>query len=404
VFGPLYDKEEEMYKIQTLNKISPIGLEKLPRDMYEIASEILNPDSIIVRSYKMHDMELPASLKVIARAGAGVNNIPIDKCTEKGIVVLNTPGANANSVKEIVLTGLFISSRKIMNGINWAKGLIGNGDQVPKMIEKGKSQFAGPEIYGKTLGIIGLGAIGVKVANDAIALGMDVIGYDPFISVESAWGLSRNVKRATVLETLIQESDYITIHVPLLDSTRGMIDKQRFGLMKKGVRILNFSRNGLVNNEDLKEAIARGIVAAYVTDFPDENLLKMDNVISIPHLGASTPEAEDNCAIMAVNQVRDYLENGNITNSVNFPECTMPQSGVTRLVIANKNVPNMVGQVTTFLAGENINIADMINRHRGDFAYNIIDLDSNINPEQVESLKKIDGVIMVREVCQDKED
>lgn len=389
-----------MYKILTLNKISPVGLENLPRDMYEIASEIMHPDGIIVRSFKMHDMELPTSLKVIARAGAGVNNIPIDKCTEKGIVVMNTPGANANSVKEIVLAGLFISSRKIVNGIIWAKDLIGNGDQVPKMIEKGKSRFAGPEIYGKTLGVIGLGAIGVKVANDAMALGMDVIGYDPFISVESAWGLSRNVKRANVLETLIQESDYITIHVPLLDSTKGMIDKQRFGLMKKGVRILNFSRNGLVNNEDLKEAITGGIVTAYVTDFPDENLLKMDNVISIPHLGASTAEAEDNCAVMAVNQIRNYIEYGNITNSVNFPECSMPQSGITRLVIANKNIPNMVGQVTTFLAGENINIADMINKHKGEYAYNIIDLDSKISPEQLESLKKIEGVIMAREVGQ----
>lgn len=391
-----------MYKIKTLNKISPLGLEGFPWDMYEVASEILNPDGIIVRSFKMHDMELPGSLKVIARAGAGVNNIPIDKCTENGIVVMNTPGANANSVKEIVLAGLFISSRKIVDGIIWAKELIGNGDQVPKMIEKGKSQFAGPEIYGKTLGVIGLGATGVKVANDAIALGMNVIGYDPFISVESAWGLSRNVKRANVLEVLIQESDYITIHVPLLDSTKGMIDKQRFGLMKKGVRILNFSRNGLVNNEDLKEAITNGVVAAYVTDFPDENLLKMENVISIPHLGASTPEAEDNCAIMAVNQIRDYIENGNICNSVNFPECSMPQSGITRLVIANKNIPNMVGQITTFLAGENINIADMINKHRGGYAYNIIDLDSKITPEQLESLKKIEGVIMVREVVKGK--
>ncbi|MBN2533079.1 MAG: phosphoglycerate dehydrogenase [Spirochaetales bacterium] len=392
-----------MYQIQTLNKISPLGLENLSRDMYEVASEIKNPDGIIVRSFDMHTMEFPPSLKVIARAGAGVNNIPIDRCSEKGIVVLNTPGANANSVKEIVLTGMFISSRKIVEGINWAKTLVGNGDQVPRLIEKGKSQFTGPEIYGKTLGVIGLGAIGVKVANDAIALGMKVIGYDPFISIESAWGLSMNVKRANVLETLVQKSDYITLHVPLLDSTKGMLDKQRFGLMKKGVRILNFSRNGLVNNEDLKEAIANGTVAAYVTDFPDENLLKMENVISIPHLGASTPEAEDNCAIMAVEQICDYLENGNIEHSVNFPECSMPQSGITRLSIINKNIPNMVGQISTVLAAENINIADMINKHMCDYAYNIIDLDSKIKPEQMEKLKKIEGVIMVRKIDTGKE-
>ncbi|MBN2440209.1 MAG: phosphoglycerate dehydrogenase [Spirochaetales bacterium] len=391
-----------MYKIQTLDKIATIGLDRLPRGNYEIASEMSAPDGIIVRSFKMLDMEFPDSLKVIARAGAGVNNIPIERCTEKGIVVLNTPGANANSVKELVLTGLLISSRNIMDGIHWAKGLIGQGDQVPKLIEKGKSQFTGPEIFGKTLGVIGLGAIGVKVANDALALGMKVIGYDPFISVESAWGLSRDVKRANVLETLIQESDYITIHVPLLDSTKGLMNKQRFALMKKGVRILNFSRNGLVNNEDLKQAISDGIVAAYVTDFPDETLLKMDKVISIPHLGASTPEAEDNCAIMAVEQIRDFLENGNIVNSVNFPYCTLPFSGKTRIVIANRNVPNMVGQITSLLAAENINIADMINKHKEGFAYNIIDLDSLISKEQIQKLGKIEGVIMVREVCMGK--
>jgi D-3-phosphoglycerate dehydrogenase len=387
-----------MYRIKTLNKISTIGLEYFPREEYEIASEILHPDAIIVRSFVMHDMVLPDSLKAIARAGAGVNNIPVEMCTEKGIVVFNTPGANANAVKELVLAGLFICSRRVVDGVCWAKTLIGRGDEVPKLIEKGKSNYAGPEIKGKKLGVIGLGAIGAMVANDAISLGMQVAGFDPFISVESAWGLSRNVKRANVLESLIAESDYITMHVPLTDQTRGLLNKEKFTLMKKGVRILNFSRNGLVNNEDLKEAIKEGIVSMYMTDFPDENLLKMENVICIPHLGASTPEAEDNCAVMAVNQVRDFLENGNITNSVNFPECTMPQSGITRIVVANKNIPNMVGQITTFLAGQSINIADMLNKHMGEYAYNIIDLDSDITQEQIKKVGQINGVIMVREV------
>jgi D-3-phosphoglycerate dehydrogenase len=387
-----------MYKIQTLNKISTVGLEYFPREKYEIASEILHPDAIIVRSFAMHEMKFPDSLKAIARAGAGVNNIPVEKCTESGIIVFNTPGANANAVKELVLAGLFLCSRRVVDGINWAKTLIGRGDEVPKLIEKGKSHYEGPEIKGKKLGVIGLGAIGAMVANDAMSLGMHVSGFDPFISVESAWGLSRNVKRSKVLESLVAESDYITMHVPLTDQTRGLLNKERFSLMKKGVRIFNFSRNGLVNNEDLKEAIEEGIVSAYMTDFPDENLLTMENVICIPHLGASTPEAEDNCAIMAVNQVRDFLENGNITNAVNFPECTMPQSGKTRLVVANRNIPNMVGQITTFLAGQSINIADMLNKHRGEYAYNIIDLDSDITEEQIRQVGQIEGVIMVREV------
>ncbi|MBN1697509.1 MAG: phosphoglycerate dehydrogenase [Spirochaetales bacterium] len=385
-----------MYKIQTLNKISAIGLEGLPRDRYEVASEILNPDAIIVRSFDMHTMDFPPSLKAVARAGAGVNNIPIEKCTGKGIVVFNTPGANANAVKELVLASLFLSSRKIYDGIAWAKTLAGKGDEVPKLIEKGKSSYAGPEIIGKKLGVIGLGAIGAMVANDALSLGMQVMGFDPFISVASAWGLSRNVKRANVLETLVAESDYISMHVPLTDQTRGLLNKERFALMKKGVRILNFSRNGLVNNEDLREAIDQGIVAAYVTDFPDDNLLNMPNVIGIPHLGASTPEAEDNCAVMAADQVMDFLENGNITNSVNFPACSMPQSGKKRIIVANRNIPNMVGQITTLLAGNKINIADMINKHMGDYAYNIIDLDSEISEENIDKVRKIEGVIMVR--------
>jgi D-3-phosphoglycerate dehydrogenase len=385
-----------MYKIQTLNKISSLGLEIFPRDGYEIASEIINPDAILVRSQNMLDMDLPQSVKAIARAGAGVNNVPVDKCSEMGIVVFNTPGANANGVKELVIAGMLISSRRIIPGITWAKSLVGKGDEVPKIIEKGKGDFAGPEIKGKKLGVIGLGAIGVMVANDAIELGMQVTGYDPFISVEAAWGLSRNVKRARGLESLLAESDYITLHVPLSDKTKSMINRERLSIMKKGARLLNFARGGLVNNADLIEAIQEGIISVYVTDFPDEELLKIDNVISFPHLGASTPEAEDNCAIMAVNQLRDFLEHGNIKNSVNFPDCELDSLGAGRIVIANKNVPNMVGQITTILASEKINIADMINRHRTDYAYNIIDVDVKIGEEVLNKIKKIEGVIMVR--------
>lgn len=385
-----------MYKIQTLNKISPVGLEKFPREEYEIASEIPSPDGIILRSFKMHDMELPASLKAVGRAGAGVNNIPIDACTEKGIVVFNTPGANANSVKELVLMSLFLSSRRIVDGITWAKSLEGKGAEVPKLIEKGKSNFAGPEIRGKKLGVIGLGAIGVMVANDATALGMDVIGFDPFISVDAAWGLSRNVQRAVSLDMLIAEADYITVHVPLNDKTRGLINKDKFAIMKEGVRLLNFSRGGLVNNEDLKGALASDKVALYVTDFPDEELLAEANVIPCPHLGASTPEAEDNCATMAVAQVRDYLEKGNIRNSVNFPGCDMAVSSPWRLVVANRNVPNMVGQITTILADAGVNITDMLNRSRGDLAYNIIDTESAVSDDVLARIRAIEGIVMTR--------
>ena len=385
-----------MYKIQTLNKISKQGLEIFPHDNYEYASEIMNPDAILVRSQKMHDLELPASLKAIARAGAGVNNIPIDKCSEKGIIVFNTPGANANGVKELVLMSLLLSSRKVFQGISWAKGLIGQGDEVPKIIEKEKSNFAGPEIKGKKIGIIGLGAIGIMVANDCTALGMEVTGYDPFLSVDAACGLSRSVQKAISLDSLIAESDFISLHIPLNDKTKGIINKDKFSLMKKGVRILNFARGGLVNNADLKQAIEEEIVAYYVTDFPDEELLKIENVIPIPHLGASTPESEENCAFMAVNQLRDFLENGNIKNSVNFPECILSSSGAKRITIANKNIPNVIGQITNLLAEEKININDMLNKSKGDYAYNIIDIDGEINDQAIEKIKALKEVIMVR--------
>jgi D-3-phosphoglycerate dehydrogenase len=385
-----------MYKIQTLNKISTIGIEIFPRDAYEIASEILNPDAILVRSASTLTMELPASVKAIARAGAGVNNIPVSACSDKGIAVFNTPGANANGVKELVITGMLLSSRRVIPGILWAKSLVGKGDEVPKLIEKGKSDFVGPEIKGKRLGVIGLGAIGVMVANDAVELGMQVTGFDPFISVEAAWGLSRNVKRARGLESLLAESDYVSLHVPLNDQTKGMINRERLAIMKKGARLLNFARGGLVSNADLREALATGKIAAYVTDFPDEELLKIENVIAFPHIGASTPEAEDNCAVMAVNQVRDFLENGNIKNAVNYPDCDMGPANGTRILIANKNVPNMVGQVTSILASEKINISDMINRHKSEIAYNIIDIDGTVTDGTAAKLKGIEGVVMVR--------
>jgi len=385
-----------MFKIQTLNKISQKGLDLLPHDSFEYASEINNPDGIILRSFKMHDMELPESLKAVARAGAGVNNIPIDKCSEKGIVVFNTPGANANGVKELVLLGLLISSRKVFRGIQWAKSLKDGCDDVTRAIEKGKSDFSGQEIKGKKLGLIGLGAIGVMVANDAEALGMDVTGYDPFMSVDAAWGLSRTIKKAVSFDSIIAESDYISIHVPLNDKTRGMFNKDKFSLMKPGVRILNFARGGLVNNTDLKEAIDQKIVEMYVTDFPDEEVLDCDSIIPIPHLGASTPESEENCAVMAANQLKDYLENGNILNSVNFPECILAQSGTQRILIANKNVPNIIGQFTAILAKENINIADMLNKSKGDYAYNIIDIDGDVNETVINNLKGVKGVLMVR--------
>jgi D-3-phosphoglycerate dehydrogenase len=388
-----------MYKIQTLNKIAPEGLAIFPRDDYEIASEILNPDAILVRSAEMHELELPATVKAIARAGAGVNNIPIAKCTEKGIVVFNTPGANANAVKELVIAALLFSSRPVHKAADWAKGLAGKGDEIPDLAEKGKGQFVGPEIKGKTLGVIGLGAIGAMVANDAIGLGMNVIGYDPFISVDAAWSLSRAVHKAESLDALLSKADYISIHVPQTNDTKGFINADKLRIMKKGVRILNFARGGLVNNADMIAAIKDGKVACHITDFADEALLATEGVICLPHLGASTPEAEDNCAFMAVNQLIDFLENGNIVNSVNFPKCKIdgciPAKGA-RLCIANKNVPNMIGQITSVLAGAKLNIASMTNQNRSDVAYNLIDVEDGVSANVVANIKDIDGVIGVR--------
>jgi len=387
-----------MYKILTLNKISADELKRFPLDNYEVASEIPDPDAILLRSFKMHDMELSDNLKAVGRAGAGVNNIPVDKCTDKGIVVFNTPGANANAVKELVITGLLMSSRKITDGINWAKTLVGEGEEVPKLVEKGKSSFVGPEIQGKTLGIIGLGAIGLLVANAADALGMKVIGYDPYISIDSAWAMSHRVKRAKGIEQLLGASDYISLHMPLTEDTKGYIDKAKFGMMKDDVRILNFARAGLVEEEGLLDSLKTEKVACYVTDFPNEAVLKEEKVVGIPHLGASTPESETNCATMAVDELREFLENGNIKNSVNFPNAEMKKNGngAYRLCIANQNIPKMVGQITTVLANEDINIADMLNRHHDKIAYNIIDVDEDVSDAQLEKIRAIEGVIRVR--------
>ncbi|MCH9739382.1 MAG: phosphoglycerate dehydrogenase [Epsilonproteobacteria bacterium] len=386
-----------MLKIQTLNQISSRGLDLFPRDGYEVASEFSSPDAVVLRSFKMHDMELPSTLKAIARAGAGVNNIPIDKCTEKGIVVFNTPGANANAVKELVLTGMLLAARDVVGGIEWVQSIKDEGDNVSKLVEKGKSNFAGNELKGKKLGVIGLGAIGAMVANTALELGMEVVGYDPYLSVEAAWELSSDVQKATGLETLLSDVDYISIHIPLLESTKGMFNSEKFAMMKDGIKIMNFARGGLVDDADLKEALSAGKVSCYVTDFPTADVLGVKGVIPIPHLGASTEESEENCAIMAVNQVKDYLENGNIKNSVNFPNCVLPRSVCEcRITIKNRNVPNIIGEVSTTLANHGINICDMLNKSKADIAFNIMDVNGDVNESVIAELESIDGVIAVR--------
>ncbi len=392
-----------MFAIQTLNKISSKGLDRLPREKFETATELTHPDAILVRSYKIQPEEVTDTVKAIGRAGAGVNNIPVEYCTERGIVVFNTPGANANSVKELVLTGLFLSSRNINAGINWVQSL-SKDDEVSRLVEKEKSRFSGPEVQGKKLGVIGLGAIGVLVSNAALGLGMEVTGYDPFISINAAWGLSPEVKKASSLDQLISDSDYITLHIPLTDKTRGIIDKNQFDHMKDGTRLLNFARGGLVNNESLKQAIEDGKISYYVTDFPEGDLLGNPRIITIPHLGASSPEAEENCAIMAANQVKDYLETGKIVNSVNFPTCSMEYEGGYRLLIANRNVPNMVGQISTTLAENGQNIQDMVNKHKDDIAYNIIDISSRADDALLQKLKEIEGVVMVRQILPEGEE
>ena len=383
--------------ICTLNKIAACGTDRFD-EKYTITDNMENAVGVMVRSAAMHDMEMPESLLAIARAGAGVNNIPVDACAEKGIVVFNTPGANANAVKELVLAGLFLASRKVVPAVQWATTLKGEGDAVGKLVEKGKSAFAGPEIYGKKLGVIGLGAIGVLVANAAKSLGMDVYGYDPYLSVDAAWKLSRAIHHAPDLETIYKECDYITVHVPLMDTTKGMINADAFALMKDGVRILNFSRAALVNSNDMLAALESGKVASYVVDFPTEEMLDVENVVAIPHLGASTPESEDNCAMMAADEIKDYLENGNILHSVNYPDVHAPRTTDNRICVLHKNVPNMLAQISAVVSAEGINIATMINKSRKDYAYTVLDVEDIPSAEALAHIMATDGVIRVRHI------
>ena len=383
-----------MYKYYCLNPISPVGLEKFTDD-YVPAGEAKGADAVLVRSASMHEMELPSSLKAVARAGAGVNNIPLERCADQGIVVFNTPGANANGVKELVIAGMLLASRDIIGGINWVQENEEDGN-IAKDAEKAKKAFAGCEIEGKKLGVIGLGAIGVLVANAATNLGMEVYGYDPYVSVDSAWRLSRSIRHAQSVDELYQECDYITIHVPAMEETKGFIDKNAIDLMKDGVVILNFARDVLVNSEAVVDALISGKVKRYVTDFPTPEIAGVRNAIVIPHLGASTEESEDNCAKMAVKEVRDFLENGNITHSVNYPDCTMGIRNKTRITILHRNIPNMIGQFTALLAKDNINIADMTNKSRGAYAYTMIDVDSETEESVSRELGEVEGVLRVR--------
>lgn len=382
-----------MYNILTLNKISEPGLSRFSAD-YKCSTEVEAPDAILVRSAAMHDMQFDKNTLAIARAGAGVNNIPIDRCSEEGIVVFNTPGANANAVKELVIAGLLLTSRKIIAGVEWAKTL--TGDTVAKDVEKGKSAFAGPEILGKTLGVIGLGAIGVLVANAACALGMNVIGYDPFLSEKSKAALNPAVAVTAQVNEIFEKSDYITLHVPLTDDTRAIICKDSIAVMKDNVRILNFARGELVDTADMIAALENGKVASYITDFPNESLIGAAGVIAVPHLGASTPESEDNCAVMAVNEVSDYLENGNITNSVNLPAVSVDRNGKHRMTIIHRNVAGIVSSITSTLASENVNIDNMVNKSRGEYAYTMIDTDTDVSEEAISAVCGLDSIIRVR--------
>lgn len=382
-----------MYQIKTLNKIAPAGLNVLGAD-YTVADAVENPDAILVRSASMHDMELPASLKAIARAGAGVNNIPVDKCAEAGIVVFNTPGANANAVKELVIAGMLISSRRVIPAIEWAKTLAGKGDEVGKLVEKGKSAFVGPEISHKRLGVIGLGAIGVLVANAAVSLGMEVYGYDPYLSVDAAWGLSSEIIHAKSLNEIYQNCDYITLHVPLTPDTKNCINADAIASMKQDVRILNFARGGLVDEDAVLAALEEKKVAAYVTDFPSDKVIGKEGVIAVPHLGASTPESEENCAYMAARQVKDFLENGNIKNSVNFPNVDMPRTpDCCRICIIHRNLPNVLSPMTDAISQAGFNIENMHSKSKKDYAYTILDVSADVCDKAIENIRSIEAVI-----------
>ncbi len=381
-----------MKKIRTMNKIAPIGLEQLDTERFEIGDGIENPDGIMVRSASLHDMEFGDNLKAIVRCGAGVNNIPCDKCAEKGIIVFNTPGANANGVKELTIAALLLASRKIVDGIKWSNTLT---EDVAKQVEKGKSAFGGNEISGKTLGVIGLGAIGGLVANTAKSLGMKVLGCDKFITVEAAWHLSRSINKASSYDEVYAQADYITLHIPSNEKTRGMINKESIAKMKDGVKIINLSRADLVNNDDIKEALESGKVSCYVTDFPTEETINVPGIITTPHLGASTAESEDNCAVMAAHQIDDFLTNGNVKNSVNYPDISMARTEGGRLLVLHKNLPNILSAITSLISAQGINIDHMANRSKGDYACTIVDTPTELDDSIVETISKGENVIRV---------
>ena len=384
-----------MYRVKTLNNIAEEGLSRLGQG-YEYGNDIQNPDGILVRSAAMHDLELPSELLAIARAGAGVNNIPVDKCSERGIVVFNTPGANANAVKELVIAGLFLTSRKIAPALEWTKTLKGKGSDVSKLVEKGKGQFAGPEIKGKSLGVIGLGAIGILVANAAKNPGMEVYGYDPYLSVDAAWGLSRWVHHARTLDEIFANCDYLTVHVPLTPDTKGLVNADSIAKMRDEVRILNFARGELVDTASVLDGLKCGKIAAYATDFPSDELIGVENVLAIPHLGASTPESEENCARMAVDELKEFLENGNIRNSVNMPSISMPRAHAVRICVLHRNVRNTISRFSGVMAGAGINIEDMQSKSRGDYAYTILDVTGEVDDAALEPMRQMEEIIRLR--------
>lgn len=386
----------EMFRILTLNNISSVGLDRLPKDSYRISDNEAQPDAILVRSYQMHDMEIPDSLKAVGRAGAGVNNIPVAKLSDLGIPVFNAPGANANAVKELVVAGLLLACRNLCEAWDYTRKLNGDDEQLAKAVEAGKKRFAGFELPGRIMGVVGLGAIGRSVANICIELGMEVVGYDPMLTVEGAWQLSSTVERADTIDMLLSKSDFVTFHVPLTDGTRNMINDDNINQMKRSATIMNFAREGVVDDGAVCRAINSGVINSYVTDFPNNVTKGCKGVVALPHLGASTQEAEDNCAVMVANQVREFLENGNIKNSVNFPEVNLPRGSPHRLIVANANVPNMLGQISTAMADANLNIHDMINQSRGDMAYTVVDTDSPIPRSTWDRVRAIDGVMMAR--------
>lgn len=382
--------------ILTLNSISPVGLKRLPSDHYAVGPDIGSPDAILVRSRDMHKMEIPQSVRTIGRAGAGTNNIPVASMSQRGVPVFNAPGANANAVKELVLAGMLLAARNLLPAIRFAEGLEGNDEQINKAVEDGKKDFAGIELPNQVLGVIGLGRIGSLIADAAIKLGMNVLGYDPEITVDAAWSLPSQVRKAQSIEDVLRNSDFVTLHVPLLDATRNLIDARRVGLMRRDAVLLNFSRDGIVSNEAVLDALAAKKLKAYVCDFPSAALKGRPGVVATPHLGASTREAEDNCAVMVVDQVRDYLENGNVRNAVNFPEVVMSRESPFRLGIANANVPNMVGQISTAMAQAGLNIHNMLNKSKKDMAYTLVDVDSPVSPQVIARIAAIAGVLAVR--------